>query len=221
MSDQITEKARQFLVELSENTDFLRVEIEATSYFFYSQPVLGDTSVTLTIPAALAPNLAEGGWVRLGFGETSQEVLRMQSLDRAPAKGPVVTFQCPWSSASIEPKQRASPRYFTGHFENLKLVLPDGGSCPILDMTVGGIRVAVPAENSPFVIGTPISPGGEIMLESDSTLAVEEIIPRFQVSGEAGLEYSVGDDPHMQTILSFFLDSLDAEIMQISIPPED
>lgn len=214
------EKALEVIADFSKNADPVRVEIENTPHYFYSKPLMRGGALVLTIPSKIQAHLSDGEWLRVGINLGENQELRIQVGTQEKLElGRTAKIFCRLPTAVIESRRRGDFRIFTGNFKDLVMELPGIGAFRIQDISSKGMRIQIDQQAAPLVLGKPLDGGGRIQMGSRAMIKVKEVVPRFQASDWAGLEFSVGEE-RLGKILGLFLDSLDAEIRKTSFPPE-
>lgn len=211
------ERAMQFLSGIVGNNSNVRVEIENSPHFFYSPVMMRGGAVVLTIPVKMQEHLNDGDWVRFAIPEQGKEDLRLQVSNQEHLElGTIAKIFCRLPSVAVEPRRRVDHRYYTAHFKDLLLELPNAKRFPVLDLSIRGLRIDIQMGKSIFSIGKSVGVGSKIRMGKRATIALEDVIPRFLGEEVAGLEYRIeGENLSQKKILSVFLESIDKEIRRL------
>lgn len=215
------EKAMKVISELKDHPEFMRVEIENTPHQFYSNSKVRSGSCVLTIPVAIQHHMDDGGWVRVELNQGANEDLRIQVANQERLEwGNSAKIFCRLPTASIEPRRRSAPRYFTGHFSDLSVKIGSMGSFRVLDISRGGVRIECDSNNVSFPVGQSLEGENIIRMGTVINVAFKSLVPRFQSGQWAGLAYTASDK-RSEKILAVFLDSLDQKIREESWKGDD
>ena len=215
------EKALEILSEFSRQTTAVRVEIENTPYYFYSPVAVRGGAVVMEIPVSLQDHLADGGWVRSQAPNSPREELRLQVRNQEHLEmGDMAKIFCRIPSALVEPKRRASSRYYTGKFKDLMLQLPDLTFYPVLDLSSQGLRIQTGEMKYGFTAGEPLKTKGWIRMGKKANIDLERLTPRFVAPDTTGRGFEMAGDRLPRKILNIFLESLDAETQRLCRIPQ-
>lgn len=209
--------AQQAISALAESTDYMRVEIEGSSFHFYSRPFLRSGTIVVATPQDFKSSLNVGGWLRIRTSETEREELRLQITSvRHGGTGEMattteeVTVLCKIPGAVVEPSKRSHDRMRTSQFRDLFLEISSPSSShPVVDLSHGGLRVAIgeEADLQRFPLGAALN-GSGIRLGQKARVTLASIIPRSHHEKGVGLEMVVDSSGNSRKILEMFLDSM-------------
>jgi hypothetical protein len=209
------DEAQQVLSQFTEKTEPLRVEIEATPFWFYASPLLRSGAVVISMPQHLQPAVSSGNWMRIRVSDEERKDLRLQ-ISSAKHGGSAhmaltpdqIAVLCKLPGAAIVPSKRSADRMNTSNYHDLILdVSSPPGSYPIVNLSKGGvkIRLADEAQKERFPLGKYMEKGA-IRLGKKARVPVLDMVPRCHYEDGVGLELVINPQGNARRILDMFLD---------------
>lgn len=189
----------------------VRVEIEKTRIRFNTIISIRRGMVVIAKPGGLHKELKTGGSVRLKIPEADAREVRLEIITpHFNLTNGASVFLCKMPTQFAGGARRASERYDTSRFNNLKLGLDKAEQqFKLVDISLGGCRIQVTSgvAEQLFPIGKDIAPA-TIRLGNNVSVALGSLVPRVHSQSAVGMQYQVSSEGNHMKYMQHLLLSL-------------